>query len=103
MTSTTTGIIAHLERLSSSVQGNPRYRVTLEDGRVFTTQSDGQVGYLIGNPEYRGVPVMLSLTRAGRVFDVRAAVGLNTVAEKLAGGEWTMKSAGMTLDRGEGS
>jgi hypothetical protein len=69
------GTIAGLKRLASSVNGNPRYRVTLVGGAVLDTQSDASVGYAIGNPEYRDVPVVLTTTHAGRIVGIRTQDG----------------------------
>jgi hypothetical protein len=45
----TTGTIAEVVRQGSSVNGNPRWAVTLDDGRRWLTQVDGQVGYVADN------------------------------------------------------
>lgn len=63
--------IAKIERLKLSTNGNPRFRVTFTNGLMAQTQTDGAVGYSIENPEYRGVPVLVTFTRAGRITDVR--------------------------------
>jgi hypothetical protein len=62
--------IASLERLKLSTNGNPRFRVTFTDGTVAQTQTDASIGYSIENSEFRDVPVRVSFTRAGRIFDV---------------------------------
>lgn len=65
--------IHSLQRLNNSVNGNPRYRVTFTDGGTADTQSDASINYGIGNPEYRDVPVIVSLSKAGRITHVRVA------------------------------
>jgi hypothetical protein len=65
--------IAKLERLKLSRMGNPRFRVTFTNGMVAQTQTDSSVGYSIENPEYRNVPVVVSFTRAGRIYGVDVA------------------------------
>lgn len=62
--------IATLERLKLSVNGNPRFRVTFTDGTSAQTQTDASVGYSIENSEYRDVPVRVSFTPAGRIWNV---------------------------------
>lgn len=63
--------IASLERLKLSANGNPRFRVTFTNGEVAQTQTDASIGYSIENSEFRDVPVRVSFTRAGRIFDLR--------------------------------
>lgn len=46
---TITGKIARVERYATSTNGNPTYEVALEDGRVYRTETDGQIGYGITN------------------------------------------------------
>lgn len=62
--------IAKLERLKLSRNGNPRFLVTFTDGTTAQTQTDASIGYSIENSEFRDVPVRVSYTRAGRIFDV---------------------------------
>lgn len=64
------GVITHLERLNNSVNGNPAYRVHLDNGNVYRTQSDSSVAYEINNGSYRGVTVRLLLTKAHRIWDI---------------------------------
>jgi hypothetical protein len=59
--------IQRLERLNNSVNGNPAWRVHFTDGESTRTSSDAQVSYALDNPEYRGVPVKFTLTKAGRI------------------------------------
>jgi hypothetical protein len=67
--------IATLERLKLSTNGNPRFRVTFTNGLVAQTQTDSSIGYSIENPEYRDVPLVVSFTRAGRIYDLNVADG----------------------------
>lgn len=73
-TSTTTGNIVSVERAGTSPMGNPTWRINLEDGRSFLTQVNGSVGYSATNfrPPYGHgpLPVILTLTKAGRVQDI---------------------------------
>lgn len=50
-TSTITGTLTDCERMPSSVNGNPRYRVVI-GGKIFVTAPDSSLGYTITN--YRG-------------------------------------------------
>lgn len=59
--------IIGLERLRNSVNGNPRFRVTLDNGTIAITQSDAAINYGIANPEYRDVPLRVTFTKAGRI------------------------------------
>jgi len=71
-----------MTRLNNSVNGNPRWRVTLAtqvpaetdaDLTTHITQSDGSIGYSLQNAEYRDTNVMVSFSRAGRIADVKRA------------------------------
>lgn len=64
--------ITRLERLSSSVNGNPRFRVGFDDASSAITSSDAAFCYGIENPEMRG-DVVVTYTRAGRIADIRPA------------------------------
>ena len=62
------------ERLPLSVNGNPRFRLGTADGS-YVTQSDASCSYDVENitrriPEGGSVRVVLSLTRAGRVWNI---------------------------------
>jgi hypothetical protein len=72
---TVDGTIVRIDHAGTSVNGNPRYRLTLDGGAVMQTQSDAAINYGIQNPEYRNVPVTLVTTRAGRVVGVRTQDG----------------------------
>lgn len=64
------GVITHIERINSSTNGNPNFRVHLDNGNVYRTSSDSSVVYEINNPVYRGVTVRLLLTEANRIWDI---------------------------------
>jgi len=68
MPKTTVHTIAHLRRLKSSVNGNPRYMIEFEDGLSAVTMSDAGFCYAIGNEDMRvGSRVSVELTYAGRI------------------------------------
>lgn len=69
---TTTEIkeIDWIERVGNSVNANPRYRVRFTDGCVLLTQSDATCNYGINNPEYQDGPVLLTLSRHGRIVNI---------------------------------
>lgn len=51
---TSTARIVKLQRRPSSVYGNPRFRVTLDDGRTLTTEPNSSLAYAIENPDISG-------------------------------------------------
>ena len=59
-----------LERMRSSANGNPRYRIYFTDGTHAVTQWDAAVSYGLENAENIGVPVTVTATRSGLVFNV---------------------------------
>lgn len=65
-----TATIIALERLRLSVNGNPRFRVTFDNGTVAQTETDASIGYSIENPEYRDVPLRVFTTKAGRIWNL---------------------------------
>jgi len=69
----------YAERLPSSRNGNPRFRLATADG-PFVTQSDASCSYEVTNytngiPHGGSLRVVLSLTRAGRVWNIERAGG----------------------------
>lgn len=64
------GVITHIERIGMSVNGNPNFRIHLDNGNVYRTSSDSSVVYEINNPVYKGVTVRLLLTEAQRIWDI---------------------------------
>lgn len=63
--------ITRVERLGTSVYGNPYYRLHLEDGTSLRTSVDSMINYSIDNRENLNTPVMVKTTKAGRVYDIR--------------------------------
>lgn len=63
-------VISSTERMASSPNGNPRWRLFLKDGGTLTTQVDANVSYGINNPGMIGEPVIITMTKAGRVWAV---------------------------------
>jgi hypothetical protein len=67
------GVITKLERLKNSINGNPRFLVTLDNGNTYTTVADGFIGYQLQTSEFIGPTVRLLIKRVNRsyrVFDV---------------------------------
>lgn len=59
-----TGILTHIERKRNSINGNPRYAVSIDAGGhwsdTYLTQVDGSVGYEVTNFK-RGSKVTLTI------------------------------------------
>ena len=82
-TRTITGIVTEVKRRGTSKMGNPSWHVTLDlqgiDGvlvepvsRVtIATATNAQIGYAIGNREYRETPHTFILDRHGRILYAR--------------------------------
>ena len=69
------GRIARIDRLTNTVNGNPRFSIVWYDldGAAHTslTQSDASITYAIGNRGLgNGDMVRMSFTKAGRIFDM---------------------------------
>jgi hypothetical protein len=65
--------ILRYERMRSSVNGNPRYRIVFTDGTIAPMMSDSSTSYEIGNRDMReGSAVDVEFTRAGNVRYMRA-------------------------------
>lgn len=62
--------IDRLERMRSSVNGNPRFRIYFAGGATATTLPDAAVSYGLENVENRFVPVTITATKSGLVFNV---------------------------------
>lgn len=62
--------IDHVERLTLSSNGNPRFRVHLVGGDVLRTQSDASVNYGIENPGMIGFSVEIT-TSNGKITYIR--------------------------------
>lgn len=67
----TTRRIYRLQRLNTSVSGNPRFRVYFTDGSNAETQTDGALNYGLENPENFDTDVEVTFTKAGRISDLR--------------------------------
>lgn len=67
---TYTATIESLTRLNSSVNGNPRFMIHFVDGATAKTQVDASIAYELENPENIGVPVKVTATPSGLVWDV---------------------------------
>ena len=67
----TTRRIDWLERMTNSVNGNPRFRIHFTDGSSAVSQSDAAFCYGLENRENFGVDVVVTFTKAGRVADLR--------------------------------
>lgn len=72
-TTTERKTILSYERMRSSVNGNPRYRIVFTDGTIAPMMSDSGTSYAIGNPDMReGSAVDVEFTRSGNVRWMRA-------------------------------
>lgn len=71
---TVEGRILAARRLNNSVNGNPRFVVTVNttDGSVesFMTSTDSACAYDVENVQRSGEQVLIGLTRAGRVATI---------------------------------
>lgn len=67
---TYTAVINRVTRTNNSANGNPSWVIHFEGGQTARTQIDAAVNYGIENPENIGVPVKITLSRAGRVVYV---------------------------------
>ena len=66
--------IAAIERLKSSHYGNPRFRITFDDGSSAVTSSEAVFCYAVGNADMReGSRVLVEWTRAGRIAHMEGA------------------------------
>lgn len=72
---TTKGTIAEIDRIASSANANPRYRVTLVGGANLNTGVDAAIGYAITNPEWKNTPVVFTLKRNGDIVGIRTEDG----------------------------
>lgn len=67
---TYTQTIESLTRLKLSVNGNPRFRIHFADGQTAETQSDASIAYSLEDRKFFGVPVRITATPAGKVWNV---------------------------------
>jgi hypothetical protein len=69
---TFTAKITNTERLINSTNGNPRFRVMFDNGTIAVTETDAQLGYLIGNPGLGiGDTVWVSTSASGAITHMR--------------------------------
>lgn len=64
------GVITNLERLKNSINGNPRYAITLDNGNRYVTVADGWIGYQLQSSVFVGPTVRLLIRRVNRSFRV---------------------------------
>jgi hypothetical protein len=62
-----------LDHLSPTANANPRWDAHFTNGTVARTQSDASCAYGIGNPSFRGVPLAVWFSRAGRIVHLMRA------------------------------
>lgn len=62
-------IIDRVEKTTNSTNGNPRFRVTLDDGSRLLTKPDSMFAlYLVdGGTEYTDVPVTIEINGRGHI------------------------------------
>lgn len=68
------GLLSDLERMPSSRNGNPRYRVVI-GGEIFVTRPDSNIGYSISNYRAKHVRIDWRIIR-----DQRTIVSLESAA-----------------------
>jgi hypothetical protein len=68
---TETKTIVGIDRMPSSRNGNPRYRLTFDDGTSAPLQPDSSIAYGINNREYRSGPVRVTFNGRGHVTYVK--------------------------------
>ena len=61
-----TGKVVSTRHAGTSVNGNPSYWVTMDDGETYGMQADTGLAYGITNPEYRESAYQYDLTRPTR-------------------------------------
>lgn len=66
-------VIKKIEPLRNTANGNLRHVVEFTDGTVAYTAPDAIVGRIIGNVEYRDVPLTVEFDRQGRITNVVAS------------------------------
>lgn len=67
------GTIASITRRAFSVLGNPAFTIVLTTGVRLRTRANTQVAYELPNSKYVGVPVILTLSKAGTVIGIDVA------------------------------
>jgi hypothetical protein len=61
------------EHLTPTANANPRFRVFFTNGDEVLTQSDASCAYGLDGAEYRDIPLLITLSRAGRITHVSKA------------------------------
>lgn len=62
--------ITSTERLGTSRNGNPSWRVHLDNEAVLRTQTDAAIGYEIGNSAITNVPVDITVNGRNEIWNV---------------------------------
>ena len=73
MEQTVTGTVASMRRTRNSINGNPRYQITLTDGREFKTYPDAYFAY--------GLPHIWSETEVEMVIGRRNCIESITILD----------------------
>ncbi len=60
-------VLESLKRRPVSSYGNPAWEVTFTDGTIARTVANASISYAAENREYRGVPLRVEFTAAGRI------------------------------------
>lgn len=63
---THTGTVVRMVKLTHTVNGNPRWRVTWDDGRVMNTKPDSTVGYEM-DVTWAGLTVTAEMNGRGQI------------------------------------
>jgi hypothetical protein len=71
MSTLTLKTIDYIDRLKSSSNGGPRFKIRFTDGTCGITRSGSSFAYSIGNPGYRtGSQVQVGWSRGGRISEI---------------------------------
>lgn len=74
--------IVKVVHLGASMMGNSYYRLVLDDGTSLRTQINGSVNIGIENSENLNRPVVVTTTKAGRVYDIQPYTGAEIKYER---------------------
>ena len=75
--------ITETVHLGMSKNGNSYFRLVLDDGTLLRTKMDSYVNYDVQNSENIGRPVIVELTKGGRVESVVSTVQVRYVVTML--------------------
>jgi len=64
---TITGKVTAVKRHGHTVYGNPMMSIQIDGGEWLRISNDASIVYGIENPEFREIPHVFALTRAGRI------------------------------------